>query len=546
MVTADLERRPRRLDAREEDEAGGIRVAVLRRRASHGRLVIRRVIDGGDGDDVRALLQVRTQVGEVRRGPVLAGDDLRSVHVKRVAVVAGRDGPRFLRRFGKHDCLAQIKRLGLALRSRVRLAPDPFHRGRQRVRLDFRRAGHGEVDAFRRLRIPNAGERAEGIAELLGAHAAHGGPVENEARLLLFIETDGGELIRARREDKLHRALEVVAIRREVRGEPVEHVLVPRGLLHLVHRLDESVAEELRPEPVDDRAGETSVLRLRDDLGKTLRALGLWHLRGDLPQLGEDEARARLLPGWLVALEHLQRLVGIDVRQRVGIGERPVVDEAVVAARAFEVHAHEDLRNVLRGLHRRNLAGVHCAAPDDAFREPGGLRRWIDQLRDKLVVRLVLVERGVEPRGNLLAPTVDVARALVIISQQVVPERQPMLGVTAVVGEQTRDKLLAFVSALVAEELLDLLRRREQADDVEIDAAGEGAVIDRLAGLDLMLGEVRREQAVDGILQATLDRRQLDDARMQVHRRLLGEVNRVIPLHPLINPRAQQSDLRGG
>ena len=121
-----------------------------------------------------------------------------------------------------------------------------------------------------------------------------------------------------------------------------------------------------------------------------------------------------------------------------------------------------------------------------------------------------------------------------------------MLGVTAVVGEQTRDKLLAFVSALVAEELLDLLRRREQADDVEIDAAGEGAVIDRLAGLDLMLGEVRREQAVDGILQATLDRRQLDDARMQVHRRLLGEVNRVIPLHPLINPRAQQSDLRGG
>ena len=80
----------------------------------------------------------------------------------------------------------------------------------------------------------------------------------------------------------------------------------------------------------------------------------------------------RGLAGRLVALDHLERAVGEDAGQAVGVGQLPVVDEAVVARRALQVHAHEHLRDVLRGLHLRRLAGVDHAAPDDALGEAFG------------------------------------------------------------------------------------------------------------------------------------------------------------------------------
>ena len=64
-----------------------------------------------------------------------------------------------------------------------------------------------------------------------------------------------------------------------------------------------------------------------------------------------------------------QRLIRIDARHAVGVRELPVVDEAVVTRRALQVHAHEHLRDVLRGLHLRRLARVHHPAPDDPLAE---------------------------------------------------------------------------------------------------------------------------------------------------------------------------------
>ena len=99
--------------------------------------------------------------------------------------------------------------------------------------------------------------------------------------------------------------------------------------------------------------------------------------------------------------------------------------------------------------------------------------------RHELVVRHVAEQRGVQPCADLLAPAVDVAGALVVVAQQVVPEAQPVLGVAGVVGEQFRDEMPAFVGTRVGEKLIQLLRRRQQPNHVEIHAARERPVIDR-------------------------------------------------------------------
>ena len=138
-------------------------------------------------------------------------------------------------------------------------------------------------------------------------------------------------------------------------------------------------------------------LRTGDDLGKTLEPGRFVGFGIDVAQLGIEELQRGPLAGRLVAPHHFQRAVGVDPGEPVGVREGEVVDEAVVAGSAFEVHAHKHLRDVLRGLHLRGLAGVDHAAPHDAFAEPGRFRRGIDQLRDKAVVGHVRRQRGVQP-----------------------------------------------------------------------------------------------------------------------------------------------------
>jgi len=110
------------------------------------------------------------------------------------------------------------------------------------------------------------------------------------------------------------------------------------------------------------------------------------------------------LPVGLSALHQLQVLIAVNRGQTVGVGQSPVINKAVVATGALEIHAHEDLRNILRGLHGGQHAGVDGAAPEDAagesFTGPGG----IDQLADESVVRLILDEGGIEPAGICRRP----------------------------------------------------------------------------------------------------------------------------------------------
>ena len=96
-------------------------------------------------------------------------------------------------------------------------------------------------------------------------------------------------------------------------------------------------------------------------------------------------------------MDHFERFVGVDTRQAVGVRQGPVVDETVVARGALEVHAHEDLGDVLRRLHLGRLAGIDHAPPDDAVDEARRRRLGIDQLPHELIEGQVLRQRAVEP-----------------------------------------------------------------------------------------------------------------------------------------------------
>ena len=106
-------------------------------------------------------------------------------------------------------------------------------------------------------------------------------------------------------------------------------------------------------------------------------------------------------------------------------------------------------------------------------------------------------ERVVEPGGDLLAAAVDVAGAGVVVAQQVVPEREPVVGVRPIFVQQLTDRVVARVRSGIHHENVKLRRRRQQADQVEMDAAQEGRVIDKRGGLDLVPGVIGVDDAVD-------------------------------------------------
>ena len=330
----------------------------------------------------------------------------------------------------------------------------------------------------------------------------------------------------------------------EIFRKPVQQLGMPRGLFHIVDVGDQALAEETLPKPVHNRAWQPPVLAAGDDFGQTRGAFGLVGGGVQRAEIGVEERDLRLLPEWLVALDHLHRTVGVDAREAVGVGEFPVVDEAVVAGGALEVHAHENLRDILRGLDGRELAGVDHAAPDDALGKPFGLGLGMDELGDEAVVGLVRLERREEPLGDLLAATVDVARAAIIVPQKIIPKRQPVLGVTLVVAEKFADELLAFVPAAIGNKGVEFRRLGQEADEIQVSPSRKHPVIHAAAYADLVRLEVGCEQRVDRVL-ADFRFGQDDLGRVEIPGRLLGEGNPFRPRRALVDPSPQKSDLFG-
>ena len=150
----------------------------------------------------------------------------------------------------------------------------------------------------------------------------------------------------------------------------------------------------------------------------------------------------------------------------------------------------------------RHLAGVDSAAPLDALDEALRVRGRADQLADELIVRLVVEQRLVQPGGDLLAAAVDVAGAAVVVAQQIVPEREPVLGVAACPRAILDDIGISFVRRRVFQKPSQLVGRRQQADQVEVDAAGKRDVVEAAAEGPPCAASIGLDDPVDGVFAA--------------------------------------------
>ena len=371
------------------------------------------------------------------RGGILAVDR------NRVAVVRRDREPRFGRRRSQwHHALKQ-HRCRRRLHVRIGRRPDPFRRQRQDLQLAPLER-EVAVQFSIGLRIIHPRERHDRVGKLLGTQPPHRRTAKNKM-LLCLADIHRRELVGARGQNAGHRVLQIVTMRGEILREPVHQRRRPRGPVHLVDGLDEAVTHEALPHAVDDRARQAAVRATSDHVSELAFARGRVGPRVDQTDFLIEKFYLADLPGGFVALGNFQRAIGVDARETVRIFERVFVDKTVVARGTLQIHAEKHLRDAVRRLHRRHHAGVDGAPPRNAVGKALGLGAGIDELRDEHVVGQIPRERRVEPVGDRFAPAIDVAGAFIVVSQEVIPKRQPVLGVALVVGEQTLHQSRALV-----------------------------------------------------------------------------------------------------
>ena len=393
-------------------------------------------------------------------------------------------------------------------------------------------------------RRTGGGELPHCVDKLLGGHAfgnrtgEHiGGCIARRHRAHL-VSLGGG--------DQLQRPLQIVLVVSQIHGQEIEQVGRPGFGLHRIDRMNNAPAHQTMPESVGDRPGQPAVFRMRHQLGELLESLRLRRRRVDLPQFGEQPGGLGLATGRLVAPVDFERRGRVGGGDGVGLVEFPAVDEAIVARGTFQVDAQEGLRDVLGILDLHRLAAVHLAAPANAHGKTVRLAVGGDQFGDHAVVRFVFGQGLVKPGGDLFPTAGDEPGAAVIVSKQVIPEGQPMLGVGGVLREQLLDEQGSLVGPLVPDEFANLVGIGKQTVQVQRQAAIKTGVVDQgRAGL-LVLREVRVDDPVDR-MRAPGDRGgQFGPSRFQ--RRFIGlfaEGEAVVPFGSLVDPSFQQGDLLG-
>ena len=300
------------------------------------------------------------------------------------------------------------------------------------------------------------------------------------------------------------------------------------------------------PEAVDDRALVPAVLRMGDERGELGEAL-LARLGGiDLTELRIRPGGHGRLAGRDVAADEFHGPVRVDGGEAVGVAQLPAVGEAVVTRGALHVDAEERLRDALRELQLGDLARAHRAAPDDALGEAFAIGGRRHEFAREAVIRFVREQGEVEPVGDLLATTVDIPGAGVIITQQVVPEDHPVVGVIDVTGEERADERLALVGTGIGREGAGFFGGRQQADEIQHDAALEGGVVRRRRGRRTLGRKPAVEHAVERMRASGFRLGQHGLARAQ--RRLEGWLLEGEPFGPdgtLLHPGAERGDLGG-
>ena len=186
-----------------------------------------------------------------------------------------------------------------------------------------------------------------------------------------------------------------------------------------------------------------------------LEPLGLRRCCVDLAQFGKEPRCFGLPTDRLVTAMNFQRSLREDGCEAIGFVERPTVNEAVVTGRTLQVDPEERLTHTLSELNLDGLSRTDLTAPSNSFTEASTLgsgRR--DQFPRELIVGLVRHERLIKPLRDLLPPAGNEARPGVVVPQQIIPKRQPVLGVLDVARQQLTHQPRSFVSRLVRQKLV--------------------------------------------------------------------------------------------
>src|SRR6056297_1029909 len=169
---------------------------------------------------------------------------------------------------------------------------------------------------------------------------------------------------------------------------------------------------------------------MRDQIGKLLESLIARRLGIDLPQFGKEPSSLRGFTNGLVAAMNFQRPLRINGSQRIGFAERPAIDEAVVTRGALQINAQQRLSDTLRELNLIRLTGTHFATPLDPIDEStAGVRRRGNEFGSELIKGFIVQQRLIKPLADLFSTAGNESRSRVIISQQIIPKGQPVIGV---------------------------------------------------------------------------------------------------------------------
>ena len=113
------------------------------------------------------------------------------------------------------------------------------------------------------------------------------------------------------------------------------------------------------------------------------------------------------------------------------------------------------MSETLRELNLDGLSSADLATPSDAVGKSSAFtRKGRNQLAGHRIVRLIVDQCLVEPLGDLRSASGDKPGSGIVVSQLIVPKRQPMLGVLDVPIEQRTDQFHTFVRRRIGQERL--------------------------------------------------------------------------------------------
>ena len=156
------------------------------------------------------------------------------------------------------------------------------------------------------------------------------------------------------------------------------------------------------------------------------------------------------------------------------------------------------MSETLRELNLDGLSSADLATPSDAVGKSSAFtRKGRNQLAGHRIVRLIVDQCLVEPLGDLRSASGDKPGSGIIVSQLIVPKRQPMLGVLDVPIEQRTDQFHTFVSRRIGQERLGLLGGWQKSYQIQIQATDKNLVLDRSERSERATSAVGIEDTID-------------------------------------------------